>query len=267
MFVPSVVAVALLFGNVQPCLSKVLVGGRGPSQRDLGSLVIKYGLEPPDGTTLCRHFVLLRGGHGYQKQANLKSEDEKKKLEGAMGNNSCFSGKNGRIGVESGKGIWWWRRKSLRWLSLKLYILRSAVEGTRNDVLRGLSTLFEICRSCGEMEGLSLQLLVLLTLTLATCGVSIVFSFLGARFWDSLSSNEPEGFSRLLGLFGVAMAVGAPVVALQDYAKDRVALRWRDHLTRRIIHGYLQSGAYYTIEMGKDIDNPDQRITVSDLTT
>ncbi|KAG5187995.1 ATP-binding cassette superfamily [Tribonema minus] len=104
--------------------------------------------------------------------------------------------------------------------------------------------------------------LLLLALTLAVSGVGIVFNFLGRDFWEALSEKDPVQFGRLVRKFLVALLVGAPLIALQEYVKDHIDLAWRCSLTRRVLRSYLHGGAYYALELEhKDIDNPDQRVT------
>jgi len=47
---------------------------------------------------------------------------------------------------------------------------------------------------------------------------------------------------------------------MRDYFQSSLALEWRSWLTRRITADYFSDRAFYQIQAGELVDNPDQRI-------
>ena len=117
----------------------------------------------------------------------------------------------------------------------------------------------------------------------------MVFSYLSRDFYTALNAKDAAQFQEVLVKFTAALSAGVPVVVLNSFQRERLALRWREWLTERVLTLYLGSddgaeaaeeggggstassvrvGAYYTIEAGSSLeasyggslDNPDQRI-------
>lgn len=42
--------------------------------------------------------------------------------------------------------------------------------------------------------------------------------------------------------------------------KDRLALEWREYMTRRLTEDYFANRTFYQVQAGSLVDNPDQRI-------
>jgi len=100
-------------------------------------------------------------------------------------------------------------------------------------------------------------------LTLCNSGVSVGFSYIGKDFWNALSSKNTVEFYNVLGKYLGALIVGAPVVTLYKYQRERLAVHWREWMTDRTLQLYEENRVYYAIERGVDgiaLDNPDQRI-------
>lgn len=80
------------------------------------------------------------------------------------------------------------------------------------------------------------------------------------NFTTALTHRETTGFVwfglSLLGLFGVCAVAGG----FKRFAEERLALRWRERLTRHLLDRYLSNRTYYRLNSRRDIDNPDQRI-------
>jgi putative ATP-binding cassette transporter len=47
---------------------------------------------------------------------------------------------------------------------------------------------------------------------------------------------------------------------MRDYFQSSLALEWRSWLTKRITADYFADRAFYQIQAGDLVDNPDQRI-------
>ncbi|KAG7345927.1 sigma 54 interacting domain protein [Nitzschia inconspicua] len=98
-------------------------------------------------------------------------------------------------------------------------------------------------------------------LTLLNSGVSVLFSYLGKDFWNALSAKNTVEFYNVLGKYVGALLVGAPIVTMYKFQRERVAIHWREWMTERTLQLYEENRVYYALERGRQVDNPDQRIT------
>jgi putative ATP-binding cassette transporter len=109
-------------------------------------------------------------------------------------------------------------------------------------------------------KGLGL-LAVLLALLLTLSGLNVVNSYVGRDFMTAIAQREPQQYYwyalAYLGVFAASTVAGA----LQRYTELSLGLRWREWLTRNIVHKYLSDQAYYRVNCKQEIDNPDQRIS------
>jgi len=97
-------------------------------------------------------------------------------------------------------------------------------------------------------------------LTLLNSGVSVAFSYIGRDFWTALSNKNPEEFYLMLQKFMAALVAGVPVTVFYKFQRDKLALGWREWMTRRIMAIYYANRTYYALEASREVDNPDQRI-------
>jgi len=97
-------------------------------------------------------------------------------------------------------------------------------------------------------------------LTLLQSGMAVVFSYVGRDFWNALSAKDMDAFSRQTTIFFIATVIGTPIVVFYGYTRDRLALKWREWLTKRTLDEYFGNRNYYNIESSGDVDNPDQRL-------
>jgi putative ATP-binding cassette transporter len=100
----------------------------------------------------------------------------------------------------------------------------------------------------------------MIAMTLVNSAVSVAFSYLGKDFWNALNAKNPDQFYFMLSKFGVALLVGAPVVVLYRFQRERLAVSWREWMTDRTLQLYSTNRVYYSLERSSEIDNPDQRI-------
>lgn len=100
----------------------------------------------------------------------------------------------------------------------------------------------------------------LLALTLLNSGVSVMFSYLGKDFWNALSAKDVPIFYEVLQKYLGALIVGAPIITLYKYQRQRLAIHWREWMTARTFELYTSNRVYYNLDPSV-IDNPDQRIT------
>ena len=97
-------------------------------------------------------------------------------------------------------------------------------------------------------------------LTLLNSGVSVAFSYLGKDFWNALSAKNTVEFYNVLSKYVGALVVGAPIVTLYKFQRERLAIHWREWMTDRTLQLYEENRVYYALERGREVDNPDQRI-------
>ncbi|CAM9734331.1 unnamed protein product [Scytosiphon promiscuus] len=97
-------------------------------------------------------------------------------------------------------------------------------------------------------------------LTLLNSGVSVAFSYIGRDFWTALSNKDPAQFNIMLQRFLLALTAGVPVTVFYRYERNKLALAWREWMTKRVMEIYYSGQTYYALEASKEIDNPDQRI-------
>lgn len=102
-------------------------------------------------------------------------------------------------------------------------------------------------------------------LTLGTTGVSVLFNFLGRDFFNALAEKDADRFARQLVAYLGGFAVGVPVYVLRSYFQSRLALEWREGMTRSFMARYMRDRSFYQLAAGGGgaavvVDNPDQRI-------
>jgi ABC-type uncharacterized transport system fused permease/ATPase subunit len=99
-------------------------------------------------------------------------------------------------------------------------------------------------------------------MTLLNSGVSVAFSYLGKDFWNALSAKNTAEFYTVLGKYVGALLLGAPVVTVYKFQRERLAVHWRGWMTERTLQLYEENRVYYALDRSRgEVDNPDQRIT------
>jgi putative ATP-binding cassette transporter len=98
-------------------------------------------------------------------------------------------------------------------------------------------------------------------MTLLNSGVSVAFSYLGKDFWNALIAKNDVDFYNVLYKYVGALLLGAPVVTLDRFQKERLAIHWREWMTDRTLQLHQDNRVYYALERGREVDNPDQRIS------
>ncbi|CAB1097232.1 ABC [Ectocarpus sp. CCAP 1310/34] len=114
--------------------------------------------------------------------------------------------------------------------------------------------------SCREENGARWLLATVVALTLLNSGVSVAFSYIGRDFWTALSNKDPAQFNIMLQRFLLALIAGVPVTVFYRFERQKLALSWREWMTKRVMEIYYSGQTYYALEASKEIDNPDQRI-------
>jgi putative ATP-binding cassette transporter len=104
-------------------------------------------------------------------------------------------------------------------------------------------------------------LAAIFALLLALNALNVGNSYVGRNFITAIAQRDRGQYVRFAILYvGVFAASSVTAVSLQ-FVQDRLALLWRDWLTRHLLHRYLAGHGFERVSAKKDIDNPDQRIT------
>jgi ABC-type uncharacterized transport system fused permease/ATPase subunit len=112
-----------------------------------------------------------------------------------------------------------------------------------------------------QVKKARMQLAGVVALTLGTTGVSVLFSYLGRDFFNALSAKDQAKFSEMLVKWLIALCLGIPVFVMRDYYQSKLALDWREWMTKRLMEDYFDKRRFYSLQSSAMLDNPDQRIT------
>lgn len=92
-------------------------------------------------------------------------------------------------------------------------------------------------------------------------GMNVVNSYVGRDFMTAIADRNQAEFIRQ-AMFYLAVFAGSTVLSVTSrFMEERLALLWRDFLTRRSVERYLARGAYYRLDESHVLANPDQRIS------
>ncbi|WP_275575034.1 ABC transporter ATP-binding protein/permease [Neosynechococcus sphagnicola] len=100
-----------------------------------------------------------------------------------------------------------------------------------------------------------------LLLSILVTAINVGFSYVGNFFTNALVKKNQELAYLFVGVYFTGFLIGIPIVAFYGYVQDFLGLRWRAWLTNDFLGRYFQDRTYYEIETGREIDNPDQRIS------
>lgn len=89
---------------------------------------------------------------------------------------------------------------------------------------------------------------------------SVLFNFLGRDFFNALSEKDVDRFYQMLVKWVGALFLGIPVFVARDFFQSSLSLDWRNWMTREITADYFSNRAFYQVQAGDLVDNPDQRI-------
>ena len=99
----------------------------------------------------------------------------------------------------------------------------------------------------------------LLGLLLAINGLNVVNSYVGRDFMTAIEQRSMSRFLSMALLYVGVFAASTVAAVLCRFAEERLALLWRDWLTRRLVGLYLAGANYYWLRED-EFANPDQRI-------
>ncbi|RUM09819.1 ABC transporter ATP-binding protein/permease [Rhizobium chutanense] len=100
----------------------------------------------------------------------------------------------------------------------------------------------------------------LITLFGGVSALNVVNSFVGRHFMTAIAERQTAEFIRQAILYAGAFAASTIVSVIARFAEERLALLWREFLTRRAIGLYMSGGAFYRLGVQGTLSFPDQRI-------
>ncbi len=105
------------------------------------------------------------------------------------------------------------------------------------------------------------MLALIVALLLSVKGLDAFNAVVGGNFFNALAETQPSSFIRLAVLYACVFLVITVVATFARFVEERLAVLWREWLTKNLIEKYLTNRAYFRMQARGDIDNPDQRIT------
>jgi vitamin B12/bleomycin/antimicrobial peptide transport system ATP-binding/permease protein len=100
----------------------------------------------------------------------------------------------------------------------------------------------------------------IVVLLLAISGLNVLSSYVGRDLMTSIEQRSASRFfSTAVTYVGVFAALTAAAVVLR-FVEERLALLWRQWLTRNLVGQYLSDGVYLRVKERGELPNPDQRI-------
>ena len=105
------------------------------------------------------------------------------------------------------------------------------------------------------------SLIAVTALTLLNSGISVAFSYISRDFYNALNAHDEALFYEKIELFFAALVLAVPVSVYYRFVREKLAIYWRDALTKNVLDKYFSNRTFYIVETMRDVDNPDQRIT------
>ncbi|MBY5897661.1 ABC transporter ATP-binding protein/permease [Rhizobium leguminosarum] len=99
---------------------------------------------------------------------------------------------------------------------------------------------------------------VALFLTLS--GLNVANSYVGRNFMTAIANRQTPEFMRQAIFYIGVFAAFTIVAVVSRFIEERLALLWREFLTRRAVSLYLADRAYYHLDVSGQLTHPDQRI-------
>lgn len=90
--------------------------------------------------------------------------------------------------------------------------------------------------------------------------LNVVNSFVGRHFMTAIAEKQTAEFMRQAILYTGAFVASTIVSVIARFAEERLALLWREFLTRRAIGQYMTGGTFYRVGLRGTLSHPDQRI-------
>jgi putative ATP-binding cassette transporter len=100
----------------------------------------------------------------------------------------------------------------------------------------------------------------LIALLFGVNGMNVVNSYVGREFMTAIADRNKAEFIRQALFYIGVFAVSTLVAVIARFTEERLALLWREFLTRQAVMLYLANGTYYRLDAAGVLGNPDQRI-------
>src|SRR5476651_1785283 len=104
------------------------------------------------------------------------------------------------------------------------------------------------------------MLMVIITLSLATVYISVLFNEWNRVFYDALQTKNFAVFKSQLVRFTWLALLFILISIYKIYLTQGLQMYWRRWMTRQYMGKWLQHHVYYHTEQQQTVDNPDQRI-------
>lgn len=105
-------------------------------------------------------------------------------------------------------------------------------------------------------------LAAVIALNLTSVYLNVRFNYWRNDFYNTLQNFDEKGFFYQIMIFSGLATAFIVVLVYQIYLQQMLQIRWRRWLTRRYLGDWLESQAYYRMQLhGGATDNPDQRIS------
>lgn len=91
-------------------------------------------------------------------------------------------------------------------------------------------------------------------------GLNVVNNYVGRNFMTAIAERQADEFIRQAVYYICVFAILTIVGVIARFAEERLALLWREFLTRRAVNLYLEEGTYYRLDISGQLAHPDQRI-------
>src|SRR5678816_1306830 len=88
---------------------------------------------------------------------------------------------------------------------------------------------------------------LLIALLVAFNALNVLNSYVGRDFMTAISKRDSTGFVRQAILYVGVFVASAVVGAFWSFSEQRLALLWREWLTRELLGAYLERRAYYRL--------------------
>jgi len=98
-------------------------------------------------------------------------------------------------------------------------------------------------------------------LTLFSVWLSVRFNLWYNNAYDALQQYDAAAFWWQAAVFTMLAGASVATAVYRLYLRQILEIRWRQWMTGRFLHGWLDDQAYYRMQLNKTVtDNPDQRI-------
>ncbi|MGO4621241.1 ABC transporter ATP-binding protein/permease [Ensifer sp. 2TAB8] len=101
----------------------------------------------------------------------------------------------------------------------------------------------------------------LMALLFGLNGLNVVNNYVGRNFMTAIAERQMDEFIRQAVFYVCVFAVLTVTGVIARFVEERLALLWREFMTRRAVDLYLENETYYRVEVSGTLSHPDQRIS------